>query len=431
MENLQKHRQSAGAILFIASTAIWWFLIIGSPHRAVICCDAVSYVRASQDGFFNVSVEGYRTYLNLFLARLTTDLGLIGGKPALVKGVGYFYSPGYAWGSISIFLAAGLCLIAAFGKKKGFWLIFFPIYLNPIIVANVPYPLQEGQFLLFALPIVLFVIFNENIFWKCCVGGFLAGAVWMIKSSYLLPSIVIIIYLIAVILKERKEYVWPVLILSVVIGFSIPVLPQSIHRYNYAGNILPYDSDVSQGYLQKQIAWSWMTWKYATSRHAGRFAGLWFPTTLSATGGEDAIRQAEAHPRFALTIAIGHMFSAFDFAPPIPYERGRPTFGISGWAFFSGFIIFMGTLDILRRWVGKSGSLNDFLLDGMAASTVVVLPVIAVEARFALVAFSILSVRAVSYVRHEPHMKALFGPLLFASLFAFCSVLLLEIARFP
>lgn len=341
-------------------------------------------------------------------------------------------SASYSFGAFFFYTFLIVAFICRFAGKNGFWLVFIPLFLNPILFAQVPYPLQEGQAVVLLLPLAAWVILaltNKNIGETILVASLLAGFTWMMKTSFIIMSASILVFLFLLIWRERKSLRERILVIGLALVIAtIPVAPQMYSMYNRFSTLDPYPT---KSFASLQLALGWGMWRYDTVYlpDQKRFAGLPFLTPFGIKDADnfDLVKEVTNAPDDAAIIAIGHVFSAFNYTNIKTYEKDFSTSTLSVWNVLVGSIIFLGLYGSIRALVYDFKNVSNVFIDGMLYGGAAALPFLAVETRFSLMPLAFLSVRAFGLFNHRfaPHELAplILGLVMFVAAFMFVAAL--------
>jgi hypothetical protein len=392
-------RASFTLIVILFSVASFW-LTFGSANDVLSCCDTWQYIAGGKTLFNSGLLEktpgyGYRSYLSFGITHI---IALI-GKPILALAefkviIPAFIDPNsgpnavqYVAGAGFVHLLIATALIWSQRLTPIFFISFAAIYLNPLLLIYIPYPLQEGQFFLLAAPLLILILNSKNrgARFFALVGTF-AGIVTMLKSSFIL--MILPIALFAYVNLRKSDDVKRSLA-AMLIPFAILILPQSTRALAHYSTPFPYPD---QRVLPMQLSWGVEVWKFDTWLAPDGFRGRKYKTPFAPRLKEDGFYKS--NPAAAALLWIGHTLSAFDYSHlrPYPVVEKAPLVSIFNLASFA--ILFIGVATSIQIYVKRLATDNDILIDGLALATLAVIPLIAPETRFGSVTLAMMTIRS-------------------------------------
>lgn len=417
--------------VFIISFFIYFFLLFGTTNLP-ICCDASLYLiggrRLVSDGLLFQNVySGYRSVLNYGFVESVRS---IGAMIATITFSSVSDKEAYTIGAITIFVITGILLITQFGHRKEFLLFFLAVYLNPITVAMLPYPIQESQMVLLIGPtFVISGVLLATRNWPLAIISLwvLSSLLWMVKGSLALIALPIAVLSTYLFFKDASRHRIPTLmgvaLATVVIG------PQSYVTQLKFGTLYPYPQT---GVLFKQIQLGQTAWHYETVyaqnrdgsyRWQGEFSRN---TNIPTETTQEYFAQIYEAPYVIVGNWVGHLYSAFNYSNPQVYIISQFTH-ISILNFALGSLFFVGFQYRMARLASSGYDVVDFYCDSILIGAVALLPLLAVETRFSYLATVILLwwfFRWSSDWRTNKRKIAdISGGLVFGSLFAFAMLL--------
>lgn len=424
--------------LFLAVSAVYFAWIFGSLDAIIFCCDAVHYLERGAPASADHPYLGYRSYLNYLLSESIRELGSLISTETVADIPRATTSAGYAAGAFVIFLGSGIATIWLFSDRPQFVVIFSAVYLNPFVFACLPYPLQEGQVILLALPLIAWLLLlpPERPVLTSLIAGTLAGGVWMLKPAYALLVPIILGWAVYVIWRSHVGSRRHMLAAMALIAcFTTLVLPQSAKMLQHFGTINPYPST---GILQKQLVWGWGSWRYETIYLPAQksFQGLHSKTPFREHSQRAIEKRISAEPSTVLAVFFGHLLAAFNSDSLKFYVVGFHPSSFSSTNFAVGIMLFLGCAQIMMTWcTGRRIGNKDVLLDGIIGASMAFLPFVAVESRFAALPLALIFIRAgqvfvSSWTRRET-VLLLVGALLFSVTFTILSVLMFQTTGLP
>jgi hypothetical protein len=368
----------ATLLIFIAANVAFLLLTyVWSPRGIAYCCDARLYIKTATAIFengilFDHRYDGYRSVYNYLLAGTISWIGF-GSYPA---------------GALCVFIIEGTTLTLILGERKGFLPVFGAFFLNPITAAFVPIPLQESQMVIVLGPLAVmsYVALRKGDA-RCatpCLLAFAACA-WMTKGSLLLVAAPVAALAVWMAFRDRIP------IVSAVGGAMIAVivvLPQVYIAWHKFGTLFPYPA---VSILEKQMVWGYRSWRYETDMTGEKPRGVFFPTPFVPIKDKtEYLDRLRSSPGEVVALWIGHVVAAFDYSHLKTYvtEKRSP---------FSVFNVVVGTVIFLgvAQWslALRIYDRADVFLDSVLIGSVAVLPFLAVETRFSLLAMTVLSCR--------------------------------------
>ena len=354
--------------LFLADFRLGW--------EIAKCCDADLYLLGSEkffaEGlFFDNGYSGYRSYLNY---GVTGVLRLIGGVAGATQ------ADSFVFGALFVFAATAVGLVLTLSHRKGFTSIFAAIFLNPITLAYVPYPLQENQMVILMGGgiVAIWVALKERCD-RLAVAALLvfAALAWMVKGSFSAISIPVagLAVVMAVQTKGSRLAVLGGAFLALII-----IAPQSYVAWHKFGTLYPHPDWTV---MAKQIVWGHSAWRYETSTEDGNWRGVFRPAPFPVIETPDEyITRLKTAPLEIAALWVGHVVGAFDHSQLKVYIVEARSSLFSPFNVLVGAVLFLG----LARWAGvlRGGNYrrSDFFLDSIMLGGAAALPLLAVETRF-------------------------------------------------
>lgn len=430
--NLQRSVfQSKRAYLLLAlyiATAAYFFVLFGSINDVVFCCDATLYVRGSellqQSGVLaDTYLSGYRPISNYAFVAVTRSIGLVFADGSSDVSSFLQQDAPFVIGSIALMLAIGTLLIVWLGEQKGFMESFCAIFLNPLVFAHVPVPLQESQMVLVLGPLVLvsYVMLRSGRTNRAALALMIfAAAAWMTKPSFILcaaATLALAVYVLAKHWNIRSSRA----MFAGLMAMALIVFPQIYAMKERLGTFNPYpNSEV----LNMQLSWGNDMWRYETHVVPAQNSavGLAFETGFPPVEADQFINSLSQEPVKAISLFLGHIVGALDYTHLTTYiHAGSPGFPPTNIAV--GAALFLALILWITRILERRYGLSDLYLDILAVGAAAPLLIAAVETRFSLplvMAFAPRTIEWFTATGEPPHRKArdVFGALVFGLVFA-------------
>jgi hypothetical protein len=369
---------------------------------APFCCDASVHLDKIEghrsDGlFFLHGAVGYRSYLFPYFYSLIPFAG-----PEVVFGS----VRGYTIASISVFLLVEFAVLMRIRGTRHFWPTYLGLFLNPLLLVYVPYPLQESfLFMAFAgLMPWLLVLDHRRGGWRfAAVLGLFFGVMYMTRPSNLVLALPVGVLLVGHLraLFSMRDRIRSCASFGLL--FALVVAPQSATMLRHRGTLFPYPVT---GVMSFQLLFSPAYAKYATNV-SGRLnteqpMAYWNPlncesdSSSSPRNGRLFVCLVESESRrdgpaaLAFTGLI-HVYNALNYDVLKPYiaKVTIPMFSLAQLASMS--IVFLGGYAGIRRLFLRTAGLADWFLLGVAGVTLAVTTITGVETRFGLLATASLS----------------------------------------
>lgn len=368
---------------FAAASVVYFVAIYGTIDGVAFCCDAEHYLRgggkfAHHGMIFDHQFSGYRSIHNYVLVYLIERAGL-GSYPV---------------GALLLHGIIGSGLIAVYGHREHFLPVFAAIFLNPLSMAFVPVPLQESQMILVLGPLTVagYVHLRSGATWATpALLLALAAAAWMIKGAFLLVAIPIAV--VAVWTWWRARLPVRALAAGAVIAAAI-IGPQVYVSWQKFETVNPYPAT---SVLSKQLEWGYGAWRYETDISRPNPRGISAKTPFAPiNGAAEYFARMAAAPREIVALWFGHLVAAFDYSQIKPYIT-EPRAPFSFFNMLVGAVVFLGLSQWLKDMQGGYTAANA-LVDSIMLGSIVMLPLIAVENRFSLLALLVLTHYAIRNV---------------------------------
>jgi hypothetical protein len=379
---------------------LFWAAGVAVP-QTLSCevCDSEYYNTAAAEftksGLLFVNpFEGYRSYFVPFFVASIQRLAAAAGVPG--DAVRH-----YAWGVALLFWGVSTGLLAWAMARAGTATAFraaAATLLNPFLVVYVPFMLQEGVLMASCLPL-LFVwavakdMQPEKRAGLVCLMALLAYTIRASLLWWVLPAVA---YALWVIRSHRREVRrWAPAMAIVLLAGSLLIGPQVYVSKQKSGTLNPYPST---GVFALQVNVGISLLKYATVEDGGHWRGLVYWSPFAAEPEETKnLRFYVEHPGRGVFLAAAHAYAGFHYDQVLPYwriERARP---LTIWLVLSSAIVFLGVArmvyDVMRRRVDADG--------GFMIATLLLcigsLLFLAVEARFGILGFAMLSLGAAAW----------------------------------
>lgn len=392
-------------LLLLPTIAILWFISIDFQHDYDTSYYLKNMQSAKEEGiFFRQDHEGYRSYLfPYFFSLFPVDLG------AIFK-VGNINFNNYSIISITLLLIVELIVLFKFWGKKLLKIFYIGLFLNPLLLVYIPYPLQESFILLltlFFLPILIFYGTQKKLWHYSFFLGLFLGLLYMTRSSLVLlviPGLISLFFLFknAPLLKKIK------LTTVFIVSFILFIIPQCLFSYKFYNTLDPYPV---KDFLEKQLIWGESYLKYTTNLAAKQGPALpyWNPLNCKSTSGnlredrvlickmEYAKKDNKINSNNIFKI-LAHSFNALNYDSLTPYIVKKKPVLFYFPQILSMLVVFLGLYCTIRKWVMGPFLPHDIFLDGILLATLAVTALIAVETRFGMLATLILSLRTIEFL---------------------------------
>jgi len=415
---LKSNRAIYTLLLLLPSILIFIFLL---KNGTQYCCDAVSYLHSIQgyqeNGLFHhIGSYGYRSYLFPFLYSL---FPLNMSHTIEVFNISILM---YSLVSIALFLIIEYVVLYLFWGKRFFILFYTALFLNPLLMVYIAYPLQESFFVLLFLlfiPLIFSAYVKKNSYLLLMLLGLFFSTMYMARASHLLllvPILVIGLYYIYK-SKQRKSLLFLVFILSS-ISF---IVPQSLLMLKSFNTLNPYPKT---SVLDMQFKYGNVYSKYGTNLSENPKLSAaqpyWNPLACSTEKSKDTrnIRSFECSvqnesPVHDFTSLIQnnsfaqlffksslHIFNALNYDYFKPYVTSPPKL-FSWHQILSMLLVFLGTYQIIKSYILRQANAFDVFLDLIIVVTLGVCLFFAIETRFGLLATIVFSIKSMQLLLYN------------------------------
>jgi len=476
IDYFDKHQTFLSFLLLIPTILIFVFMF---KSGAPFCCDANSYLNTmigyqSEGLFFHHGATGYRGYMFPYLYSLLpidyTSSLLLGGITI----------PTYSMASIFFFLSIEFYIIKQLLKNKNLTLFYLSIFINPLALVYIPYPLQESFIiLLFSLfvPLIFITYMQKKKILLIILLGLFLGSMYMARASQALLVLPILIFALFIIFKSKEMNINKIKLLITFICSSILfIIPQSLITQKYLNTINPYPATAL---LSQQFNWGNMYAKYGTNlsvnlctgkiedfrnplltnlkpknnknlyvnSHTGIAQVYWNPLACSikdiknqenrkniiiecnennqepVKGFTSLVQNNTLDQLFFKSII--HVFSILNYDYLYPYVKDYKTKLFTWHQILSMLIVFFGFYNILKKYWSRNFNAFDVFLDSILFITLGTVMFFSVETRFGLLSTIILSINAANlFISHKPKGYELLSLVFSAVLFVLVSSLL-------
>lgn len=393
------HRFGIWVALFLVLNGAYLYILFGSPGQVTSCCDARAYMIGAnhvvESGLLaDTHLIGYRSIWNYALIRGIAGIGTAIGVPPTDRVPAVIATADYAVGAMIAYGAVAALFIGFFSRLAGFGAAFSAVFLNPIVFAHVPVPLQESQMAIIVLPLIVaayLALKNEKSGTALVLIAALAAAAWMVKSALItiaLPAT--LVWAMVLFNSRRLPHAWIASAASVLIACLI-IAPQVYVAYWKLGTLYPYPNG---SVFVDQLAWGHEYWKWETVMPPeGNPKGRAWLSPFGPIAPAEYVGSMLANPLKAVELFGGHLLTAFDYTNLKVYIDNLALPPMSPNNVIVGMIIFLG----LQRTLSLVGPgryrLHDAVIDASLFGGIVMLPLLAVETRFSLIPMTMLTVR--------------------------------------
>lgn len=408
---LWRHAVLAFCVLHALQAAFLYWV----ASNAVSCCDTAYYsgeaVKLMGGGFDALldAASGYRSYFVPLIVGLVLKLPFADWMtlPSVLDHP--FMTPeasGYPFNMSVVFVAVTAIVGWRVLRRAGFarWLgLASATTLNPFVLAHVPYSLQESVLVLFLTPMLLVLLGHTHLRTQTRIVLIiaLAALAYIIRSALawiVIPAAAYCV-LVAIDARRRGEPRRPWRIAA--ISFAAIVVPLFAPQM-YASK-LKHDSWMPYPYTEVfslQINWGIDMLKYATVKDRGGWRALPYRTPFANQDvPEKSLRYYVDHPTRGLVLALSHVYAGFHYDVPTPYwvVVRPPLLTLS--LLLSSAIVFLGLYGVVTACFSRPVSAETVFLTLALLLCAGSLVPMAVESRFGLVGFIVLSIKCADTIR--------------------------------
>jgi len=383
-------------------------IIIFITRNYSFCCDANYYLdtieKYKNEGFDTKSIyTGYRAYLfpylfSLIPFNLSEQLNIAGH----VINVYYCFTVG-------LFIIIEYLMLCLIWGNKHFIIIYLSIFINPLILVYVPYPIQESFIVLtiaLFFPLLLTSFRSNSWYLFTPLLGSLLGVLYMARPSHVLftlPAILVLYFPLRHCNLQKKTIITILFLLPIFIFIA----PQSLKMWRLYKTIKPYPN---AQVLSLQLDGGTIYTKYGTNLSGSEQVGLampyWNPLACTSHSENDRsmrdfscksenIKYNNSITTENLFKILIHTFNAVNYDVLQPYITTKSPRLFSLSQLLSMAIFFIGMYSTVRKWYFRNYDGLDLLWDGILFFTLAVTALIAVETRFGLLATTVLSIRSI------------------------------------
>lgn len=409
------------SILILLTLSLFVFILLlnlGTQY----CCDSNYYINAipeyNRGGLYDkIGSSGYKSYLFPYIfSFFPFDMSLridMFGASVLV----------YSILSITFFIIIEANVLFLLWGKRHFLLFYFALFLNPLLMVYVSYPLQESfSILLFILfiPLIYINYINKNNYLLMLFLGLFFSSMYMARPSHLLLLIPVLVFALYTLYYSRKN---KIILLSIFLLSSISlIIPQSAVMLKYFNTIKPYPQTAV---LTQQFKYGNVYTKYGTNisgnKRINAAQPYWNPLACSTVASSNTRNKRifecrtdnqpvvtnlssliENNSNSALVFkTILHIFSALNYDYLKPYVTTIHPAIFSWHQLLSMLIVFLGFYQIFKSYLRKEVSVFDIFLDFILVTTLAVCLFFAVETRFGLFATIVLSIKSMQLMLYN------------------------------
>lgn len=371
-----------------------WYL----ASQTALCCDATDYYLPAghsllhegllwQDGY-----AGYRFYLPALI------FGLL---EMLARAMGDTSSNAVAWMPYllaALFFAISSAASIYVFRRDGFrrWALYaVPILLNPLLLAVVPYPLQESIVAAAGIPLLFVLLAHrwQNFLAQCLVAGACVAFITMARPSLFWIAVPIAVFVFYPLMATRKFAPYAargavLMLLIVAAAFA----PQAYVNWEKFHSLAPIPQT---RFEQQQISYGVDMLNYATLHDGATFGPLpvYSPYHALPTEQKDLHFYLD-HPREGLFLALVHIWSAFNYISFQPYVPRSQIEIVTSPLLVSSLILALGILGMVYLLGRTEDRPLGLSLALMFLLTCAYVTVAATESRFGLLGFVALSIAA-------------------------------------
>ncbi len=378
-------------------------------HRAAFCCDAYYYIALGRAIFEQGLVyepdqfAGYRSY---FVPLVFGLLEKIPAPAMAVSGEKLPFTLSAAFTLASF--AASVHIVRREGMAR--WLAFAaPVFFNPFLLAQVPYPLQESALMLTVAPLVVVLLAVRErsplaTFALAVAAGALALTIRGSIGWLILPLAVFVI-----LEARRSPAQWRAAAKTklAAIAVIVPVLllaPQSYVMEKKFGTLHPYPSVDTLA----QVFYGIEMFKVATVLRDGQWTQVRFLTPASKLPIHEKITFGfyAKYPGTGLMIVGAHVWAGLHYDALAPYVRFERLRVLNPWIVLSSLVVALGLIGLAFAFRAPADRSRAAFLAATLFFSCLYTAFVGVEARFGIFGFLALSIAA-AWLASTPDGRAL------------------------
>jgi len=462
MSDIKSYFQSNATLscffLLLPTILIFFFLLHhGYPFKFDADWNLQAMAGYQQNGIENQEKPyvGYRAYLfpyfySLFPIDLSKSISFLGTILSTFSVL-----------AVCVFLLVEFIVLKTLWKMPLFFVFYIAVFINPLVLAYVPYPLQENflvlLFSLFIPMIYASYVKGSGILLMISLGVFF-GAMYMTRASEVLllfPVLMIACYFLYQKDIGHKSLLFSSLLFSSLLFSSLLIIaPQSIVMHKAFGTWNAYPKT---SVLTSQFRWGDAYAKYGTNLSGSTIVEVgqpyWNPLSCTSVKPKNAwnertficsIHNSNQVKNLSASFEHNslqellfkssvHLFNALNYDYLKVYTTNKSPNLFSWHQILSMCIVFLGFFWILRKYINRTASAFDIFLDGILIVTLGVCLFFGVETRFGLLATMVLSIKAVELTMYyRPHrgeaVAVMFGLLMFVCTTSLLSIYVLSLS---
>jgi hypothetical protein len=373
----------------VQALAVFWI-----AAQARFCCDASHYLYGGRallhDGLLWADPHaGYRFFFTpLVMGALQNLIGVFVTPDRVASFIPYLLAALFVVSSAS----CSLFVLRRYGLAR--WTrLAVPIFLNPLVLSIVPYPLQESVVCIFAVPLlfVLLALDAREFTRSCVIGALLIGFTLIARPSLVWITIPVCVLLITRARRAASTGVQVARGVAIAMGVLLLMYsPQAYVNWNKWQTFAPIaNTKVADDQLAFGIDMLNFGTIYDDTKFGGERASSPY-TSLPRT--EKNLAFYSTHPKAGLFLALTHAWSSLHFVAFVPYMPRSALDVFTLPLLMSSVTVAFGLIGLFGRSRPYDETSTFLLLTVLLSCTYCAL--VATENRFGLFGFIAIAVAA-------------------------------------
>jgi hypothetical protein len=385
------------ARLLVPLHALQLAALLWLAHRALFCCDARYYIDVGRELLAQGLVyepdqfAGYRSYF------VPLVFGLLEKIPApAMAGSGEKLPFTLSIAFTLVSFAVSRYIVRKEGLAR--YLVFAaPVFFNPFLLAQVPYPLQESALLLIVAPIVVVLLAVRSrsalaTFALAVAAGALALA---IRGSIGWLALPLAVFVLLEARRAPAEWRAASKARLAAVALAVPLVliaPQSYVMQEKFGTLHPYPRVDTLA----QVFYGIEMFKMATVLRDGNWTQVRFLSPAAKLPIHEKITFGfyGKYPGTGLMIVVAHVWAGLHYDALVPYVKFERLRVLNPWIVLSSLVVAFGLMGLAFAFRAPGDRSRAAFLAATLAFSCLYTAFVGVEARFGIFGFLALSIAA-------------------------------------